>query len=87
MALTKVTIGCDVDLPPMRRCVAEQPERVGDGEEQFPDRLGLSDGPKLDQSVTAVIEKYGKSDTQQGTGPSSLHAAKHFGKKASTPRR
>lgn len=43
-------------------------------------KLGLSDGPKLDEGIEAVIERYGRSNTYKYRAVFYYLLTKHFGK-------
>ncbi|UWQ21602.1 DUF2853 family protein [Jannaschia sp. W003] len=43
-------------------------------------KLGLSEGPKLDEGIDAVIEKYGRSDRQKFRAVIYYMLCKHFGR-------
>ncbi|WP_308916029.1 DUF2853 family protein [Jannaschia sp. LMIT008] len=43
-------------------------------------KLGLSDGPKLDEGMAKVVETYGKSDTRKYRAVIYYMLTKHFGK-------
>ena len=45
-------------------------------------KLGLSDGPALDEAIAAVIETYGKSERNKYRAVVYYMLTKHFGKEA-----
>lgn len=45
-------------------------------------KLGLADGPKLDQAIDAVIETYGRSERNKYRAVVYYMLTKHFGKEA-----
>ena len=45
-------------------------------------KLGLSEGPKLDEGLNAVIEQYGKSDRNKYRAVIYYMLTKHFGKES-----
>ena len=45
-------------------------------------KLGLKDGPKLDEGINAVIEKYGKSNRNKYRAVVYYLLTKHFGKES-----
>ncbi|MEM8823694.1 MAG: DUF2853 family protein, partial [Pseudomonadota bacterium] len=45
-------------------------------------KLGLSDGPKLDEAIDACIERYGKSDRNKYRAVIYYMLTKHFGKES-----
>lgn len=45
-------------------------------------KLGLSDGPELDSAISAVIEKYGKSNRNKYRAVIYYMLCKHFGKES-----
>ncbi|MEM8824673.1 MAG: DUF2853 family protein, partial [Pseudomonadota bacterium] len=63
--LTKVTIGCGPSIynADSETIAASQPGELETVKNNFLiKKLGLSDGPKLDEAIDACIERYGKSD-------------------------
>ncbi|MFO6466101.1 DUF2853 family protein [Jannaschia sp. KMU-145] len=45
-------------------------------------KLGLSDGPKLDEAIDSVMETYGRSDTNKYRAVIYYMLTKHFGKES-----
>ena len=63
--LKKVTIGCGPSIynADSSTISAKDPAELDRVKKNFLiKKLGLKDGPKLDEGLTAVIEQYGKSD-------------------------
>ncbi|MDK3017823.1 DUF2853 family protein [Pseudodonghicola flavimaris] len=81
--LTKVTIGCgpaiyDADASTV---AATQPGEVETVKKNFLIRkLGLEDGPELDDAIAQAIETYGKSERHKYRAVIYYMLAKHFGK-------
>ncbi|MFL1895541.1 DUF2853 family protein [Aquimarina sp. 2-A2] len=83
--LTKVTIGCgpsiyNSDAATVSGSDAKELETVK--KNFLMKKLGLSDGPKLDEAINAVIEKYGKSNRNKYRAVIYYMLTKHFGKEA-----
>ncbi len=81
--LTKVTAGCgpsiyDADSATIAAGDPKELERVRNN--FLIRKLGLSDGPKLDQAIHAVVEKYGKSERNKYRAVVYYMLTKHFGK-------
>ena len=83
--LTKVTIGCgpsiyDADASTV---ASSQPAELETVKNNFLiKKLGLSDGPKLDEAISSVIETYGKSERNKYRAVVYYMLAKHFGKES-----
>lgn len=83
--LSKVTIGCgpaiySADSETVAASDGAELERV---KTNFLIRkLGLADGPKLDEAIAAVIETYGKSERNKYRAVVYYMLVKHFGKEA-----
>ncbi|MCB1404852.1 MAG: DUF2853 family protein [Rhodobacteraceae bacterium] len=83
--LTKVTIGCgpsiyDADASTV---AGSQPAEIETVKKNFlVKKLGLSDGPALDEAIAAVIETYGKSERNKYRAVVYYMLTKHFGKEA-----
>jgi hypothetical protein len=81
--LTKVTIGCgpaiyNADSSTLAGTEARELETV---KANFLIRkLGLADGPKLMEAITAVIDTYGKSERNKYRAVVYYMLVKHFGK-------
>ena len=83
--LTKVTIGCgpsiyDADAATV---AATQPSELETVKKNFlVKKLGLADGPALDEAIKAVIETYGRSERNKYRAVVYYMLTKHFGKEA-----
>ena len=83
--LTKVTIGCgpsiyDADAATV---AATQPGEIETVKKNYlMKKLGLADGPALDEAISAVIETYGKSERNKYRAVVYYLLTKHFGKEA-----
>lgn len=83
--LTKVTIGCgpsiyDADASTVASSQAGEIETVK--EKYLVKKLGLTNGPALDEAIAAVIETYGKSERNKYRAVVYYMLCKHFGKEA-----
>ncbi len=83
--LTKVTIGCgpaiyDNDAQTVSGSDASELETVK--KNFLIKKLGLSDGPKLDEAIAAVIDTYGKSERNKYRAVFYYLLVKHFGKES-----
>jgi len=83
--LTKVTIGCgpaiyDADASTVAGSQAGEIETVK--KNFLIKKLGLSDGPQLDEAINAVIETYGKSERNKYRAVIYYMLTKHFGKES-----
>lgn len=83
--LTKVTIGCgpsiyDADAATV---AATQPSELETVRKNFlVKKLGLADGPALDEAIKAAIETYGRSERNKYRAVVYYMLIKHFGKEA-----
>ncbi|MDJ0614234.1 MAG: DUF2853 family protein [Rhizobiaceae bacterium] len=83
--LTKVTIGCG---PAIYNADASTVSGSDQGELEtvknnfLIKKLGLSDGPALDEAIGSVIETYGKSERNKYRAVVYYMLTKHFGKEA-----
>ena len=83
--LTKVTIGCgpaiyDNDAQTVSASDATELETVK--KNFLIKKLGLADGPKLDEAINAVIDTYGRSERNKYRAVFYYLLVKHFGKEA-----
>ncbi len=83
--LTKVTIGCgpaiyNADSATVASSDAGELETVKNN--FLIKKLGLSDGPALDEAISAVIETYGKSERNKYRAVVYYMLTKHFGKES-----
>lgn len=83
--LTKVTIGCgpaiyDADSAKVAASDAGEIETVK--KNFLIKKLGLPDGPKLDEAIAAVIDTYGRSERSKYRAVVYYMLTKHFGKEA-----
>ena len=83
--LTKVTIGCgpsiyDADAATVAATQPHELETVRKG--YLVKKLGLADGPHLDEAITAVIETYGRSERNKYRPVVYYMLCKHFGKES-----
>ena len=81
--LRKVTIGCghsiyNRDSSTVSTTSKEEMDTVKNN--FLIKKLGLSDGPKLDEAISIVAEKYGKSNTNKYRAVFYYLLTKHFGK-------
>ncbi|HBS50858.1 MAG TPA: DUF2853 domain-containing protein [Rhodobacteraceae bacterium] len=83
--LTKVTIGCgpaiyDADAATV---ASSQPGELETVKQNFLiKKLGLPDGPDLDNAIDRVIETYGRSERNKYRAVVYYMLTKHFGKEA-----
>ena len=83
--LTKVTIGCgpsiyDADAATV---AASQPTELETVKQKYlVKKLGLADGPALDEAIQAAITTYGKSERNKYRAVFYYMLCKHFGKEA-----
>lgn len=83
--LTKVTIGCGPSI-----YNADASTVSGSDESELATvknnflikKLGLSDGPKLDEGIASVMETYGKSNRNKYRAVVYYLLTKHFGKES-----
>lgn len=81
--LRKVTIGCGPSIynKDSSTISANDPKELATVKNNFLiKKLGLKDGPKLDEAISAVIEKYGKSDRNKYRAAIYYMLTVHFGK-------
>lgn len=83
--LTKVTIGCgpsiyDADAATVAASQPSEIERVKTS--YLMKKLGLADGPALDEAIDAVIATYGKSERNKYRPVVYYMLCKHFGKES-----
>ncbi len=81
--LTKVTIGCgpaiyNADASTVSGSDKKELETVKNN--YLIKKLGLSDGPKLDDAIASVMEKYGKSNRNKYRAVIYYMLCKHFSK-------
>jgi len=83
--LTKVTIGCG---PAIYNADASTVSGTDESELEtvknnfLIKKLGLGDGPKLDEAISAVMETYGRSNRNKYRAVVYYMLTKHFGKEA-----
>ncbi|MEW7291905.1 DUF2853 family protein [Aquimarina sp. 2304DJ70-9] len=83
--LTKVTIGCGPSIYNADAATvsgSDQKELDTVKKNFLIKKLGLSDGPKLDEAIASVIEKYGKSNRNKYRAVVYYLLTKHFGKES-----
>lgn len=83
--LTKVTIGCGPSIydKDAATVAASQPTELETVKQKYLiKKLGLTDGPALDQAIQAAIETYGKSERNKYRAVMYYMLCKHFGKEA-----
>ncbi|MDA5559053.1 DUF2853 family protein [Shimia sp. MMG029] len=83
--LTKVTIGCGPAIynADGATVASTQPEEVALVKNNFLiKKLGLSDGPELQEAIDAVFETYGVSERNKYRAVVYYMLTKHFGKEA-----
>lgn len=83
--LTKVTIGCgpsiyNKDSAVVATSASSELETLK--KNFLIKKLGLSDGPKLDEGIEAVVEQYGKSNPAKQRPVVYYLLVKHFGKES-----
>jgi hypothetical protein len=81
--LTKVTIGCGPAIysADSETVAASDSSELETVKKNFLiKKLGLSDGPALDEAISAVIETYGKSERNKFRAVVYYMLVKHFGK-------
>ncbi|SLN24690.1 hypothetical protein ROJ8625_01023 [Roseivivax jejudonensis] len=81
--LTKVTIGCGPSIynADSATVAASQPGELETVKQNFLiKKLGLSDGPELDDAIQSVIETYGRSERNKYRAVVYYMLVKHFGK-------
>ncbi|GIT96596.1 hypothetical protein JANAI62_32190 [Jannaschia pagri] len=83
--LRKVTIGCGPSIynADSATVASSQPSELETVKNNFLiKKLGLSDGPKLDEGIAAVVEKYGQSERNKYRAVMYYLLTRHFGKEA-----
>lgn len=83
--LTKVTIGCGPSIynADSETIASSQPGELETVKKNFlMKKLGLADGPKLDEAMDKVIETYGKSERNKYRAVVYYMLTKHFGKES-----
>ncbi|PKP75609.1 MAG: DUF2853 domain-containing protein [Alphaproteobacteria bacterium HGW-Alphaproteobacteria-6] len=81
--LTKVTIGCGPAIynADSATVAAGQATEIATVKNNFLiKKLGLKDGPQLDDAINSVIETYGKSERNKYRAVVYYMLVKHFGK-------
>ncbi len=81
--IRKVTVGCGPSIysRDSSTVASSQPKEMETIKRNFlMKKLGLSDGPKLDEGIEAVIERYGRSNTTKYRAVFYYLLVKHFGK-------
>ncbi|WP_409433405.1 DUF2853 family protein [Litorimonas sp. RW-G-Af-16] len=81
--LTKVTIGCGPSIynRDSSTVSASDPKELETVKKNFlMKKLGLSDGPKLDEAINAVMDQYGRSTKSKYRAVVYYLLAKHFNK-------
>ncbi len=81
--LTAVTVGCGPSIYNKDACTvsAGDPKELERVKKNFLiKKLGLSDSPKLDEGIQAVIEKYGRSNRNKYRAVVYYLLVKHFRK-------
>lgn len=83
--LTKVTIGCGPSIynADASTVASSQPDELETVKSNFlVKKLGLADGPKLDEAIASVIDTYGKSERNKYRAVVYYMLTKHFGKES-----
>lgn len=83
--LTKVTIGCGPSIYNKDAATvsgSDQAELDTVKKNFLIKKLGLSDGPKLDEAIASVMEQYGKSNRTKYRAVVYYLLAKHFKKES-----
>lgn len=83
--LTKVTIGCGpaiYDADSSTVAGTDQSELETIKRNFLIKKLGLAEGPKLDEAIKAVLETYGSSERSKYRAVVYYMLAKHFGKES-----
>lgn len=83
--LTKVTIGCGPSIynDDASTVASSDPEELERIKKNFlMKKLGLGDGPQLDEAIDSVITTYGKSNRNKYRAVVYYMLAKHFKKEA-----
>ena len=83
--LTKVTIGCGPSIYNKDASTvsgSDESELATVKNNFLIKKLGLSDGPKLDEAIASVMETYGKSNRNKYRAVVYYLLTKHFGKES-----
>jgi len=83
--LTKVTIGCGPAIynADASTVAATQPDEIETVKNNFLiKKLGLSDGPQLDDAINSVLATYGQSERNKYRAVVYYMLTKHFGKES-----
>ena len=83
--LTKVTIGCGpaiYDADSSTVAGTDQSELETIKRNFLIKKLGLAEGPKLDEAIKAVLETYGRSERSKYRAVVYYMLARHFGKES-----
>lgn len=83
--LTKVTIGCGPSIynADASTVASSQPAELETVKKNFLiKKLGLSDGPALDEAIDSVLETYGKSERNKYRAVVYYMLTKHFSKES-----
>jgi hypothetical protein len=83
--LTKVTIGCGPSIydPDAQTVAASDPAEIARVRRNFLVRkLGLRDGPELDDAINTVIDIYGRSEPNKYRAVVYYLLTRHFGREA-----
>ena len=83
--LTKVTIGCGPSIYNKDAATvsgSDDSELATVKNNFLIKKLGLSDGPKLDEAIDSVMETYGKSNRNKYRAVVYYMLTKHFGKES-----
>lgn len=83
--LTKVTIGCGPAIynADASTVAATQPHEIETVKNNFLiKKLGLSDGPQLDDAINSVLATYGQSERNKYRAVVYYLLTKHFGKES-----
>jgi len=83
--LTKVTIGCGPSIYNADAATvsgSDESELATVKNNFLIKKLGLSDGPKLDDAIGSVIDTYGKSNRNKYRAVVYYMLTKHFGKES-----
>ena len=83
--LTKVTIGCGPSIydADAETVASSQPGELETVKNNFLiKKLGLADGPELDEAIAKVVDTYGQSERNKYRPVIYYMLTKHFGKEA-----
>jgi len=84
--LTKVTLGCGPAIydPDAETIAASDAAEIGRVKRNFLiKKLGLADGPRLDEAIDAAVETYGRSERNKYRAVVYYMLTKHFGRESS----